>query len=65
MAFAALDAMRQVKKIELSFSDLRDLTGVDVETTQGASALAAWARDNGRKLSVSNILKMVSLSAEA
>jgi len=65
MAFAALDAMREIKKIDLSFSDLRDLTGVDVETAQGASALAAWAERNRRKLSVSTILKMVSLSAEA
>jgi len=64
MALAALDAMKKVEKIELSFSDLRDVAGIDVETPEGLAALEAWAKDNSRKLSVSSLLKLVSLSSK-
>lgn len=61
MAFDALKAMTQNGSAQLSFSDLRDLVGVDVETATGAAALAAWAERNGCQLDISSILKMVTV----
>jgi hypothetical protein len=67
MARDALDAiLKDGTAIHaLSFSDLRDLTGVDVEDAHGAGMLFAWAERRGCKIEISNTLKMVKFVSQS
>lgn len=62
MGLEQLDAVLKANgKAVLTFEDLHDLTGVDVEDARAAETLYKWGKTRGVPVSVSSIAKVVTL----
>lgn len=65
MGLDQLDAVvKQNGKAVLTFGDLHELIGLDVENAKGAETLYKWGKIRGVSVRVNSITKMVTLGGQ-